>query len=61
MVEVSALVQIFIIYMKYNKSRRNSTLATRIKLANKATFGQIRMPTFAFITFGLKIIKAFFK
>ena len=47
--------------MNNNKLRRNSTLATRINLANKATFALIRRATFAFITFGLKIIKAFFK
>jgi len=35
------------------------TLAKRINVAIKATFGLIRRATFAFITFGLKIIKSY--
>lgn len=37
------------------------TLAARINLAIKFTFALIPRATFAFIRFGLKIIKAFFK
>jgi len=35
------------------------TLAQRIKVAIKATFERISRATFAFITFGLKIIKSY--